>query len=177
MLTDPAPVPDRRPADHRGGAAARRLGFGARGRGRGRDERPLVVLQLAGGNDGLNMVVPFRQTAYYRAAAGVSGLPRAALLALDDEHGLHPDARAERAARSQARLAVVQGVGYPDAGRSHFRSTESGTTPSRGPRATSAGWDGSRLQLATPGPMHGGDGGRADRAAAAVGEVVAPAGR
>ena len=89
----------------------------------GGDERVLVVLQLTGGNDGLNMVVPHRQDAYYRARPTL-GLARGALHALDDDHGLHPALGGLSALYNEGQLAVVHGVGLPVPDRSHFRSME-----------------------------------------------------
>jgi uncharacterized protein (DUF1501 family) len=86
-------------------------------------ERALVVVQLSGANDGLNTVVPHRQDAYYRARP-VLGLSRQSLHALDDAHGLHPEAAGLAELYAQGRLAVVHGVGYPEPNRSHFRSME-----------------------------------------------------
>ncbi|HEX6884534.1 MAG TPA: DUF1501 domain-containing protein [Planctomycetota bacterium] len=86
-------------------------------------ERVLVVLQLTGGNDGLNTVVPHRQDAYYRLRPTLA-LPRSKLHALDDEHGLHPALGALQPVRDAGRLTVVHGVGYPEPDRSHFRSLE-----------------------------------------------------
>src|SRR5262245_6277251 len=89
------------------------------------DQEPnaLVVLQLTGGNDALNMVVPHRQDAYYRLRPTLA-LPRASLLRLDDEHGLHPEMGELAALYAEGRVAVVHGVGYPNPNRSHFRSME-----------------------------------------------------
>jgi uncharacterized protein (DUF1501 family) len=86
-------------------------------------ERVLVVLQLSGGNDGLNTVVPHRQDAYYRMRPTL-GQSRGSLHALDDDHGLHQELRGLGELFGEGRVAVVQGVGYPNADRSHFRSME-----------------------------------------------------
>jgi len=89
----------------------------------GDGERVLVVVQLTGGNDGLNTVVPHRQDAYARLRPTLA-LQRSALHALDDEHGLHPALGALAGSFAEGRLTVVQGVGYPQPDRSHFRSLE-----------------------------------------------------
>ncbi len=86
-------------------------------------ERVLVVLQLSGGNDGLNTVIPHRQDAYFRLRPTL-GQARGALLAIDDDHGLHPALQPLRGVLDAGRLAVVHGVGYPHPDRSHFRSME-----------------------------------------------------
>jgi uncharacterized protein (DUF1501 family) len=107
--------------------------------GRGKDERVLVVLQLTGGNDGLNTVVPFRQDAYYRARPNL-GLARGALHALDEDHGLHPAMKALAQQFAAGRVAVVQGIGSPAPDRSHFRSLEMWHTADPFAPAGDIGW-------------------------------------
>lgn len=110
----------------------------------GPDERLLVVLQLAGGNDGLNTVVPFRDDAYYRER------PRLALRAdqcvsLADGIGFNAEMRALMPWWEKGELSVVQGVGYPNPNRSHFRSTEIWETASDADRNEATGWIGRYL--------------------------------
>jgi len=96
------------------------------GRGRGSvsaGERVLVVVQLTGGNDGLNTVVPHSQDAYYRLRPTLA-LSRSNLHALGGDHGLHPSLKELTPLHDEGRLTVVQGVGYPHPDRSHFRSLE-----------------------------------------------------
>ncbi|MCX8090665.1 MAG: DUF1501 domain-containing protein [Verrucomicrobiae bacterium] len=105
----------------------------------GRDGSILVVLQLAGGNDGLNTVVPFADDFYHKAR------PRLAIagknvLKLNDSLGLHPALKGLKALYDAGHLAVVQGVGYPNPNRSHFRSTEIWQTASDANRFESTGW-------------------------------------
>lgn len=85
--------------------------------------RVLVVLQLTGGNDGLNTVAPHRQDSYYRLRPTLA-LARSKLVAIDPDHGLHPALAALAPLLAEGRLSVVQGVGYPNPDRSHFRSLE-----------------------------------------------------
>ncbi len=87
------------------------------------DEHVLVVLQLAGGNDGLNTVVPFRNDDYYRARPKLS-IDRREVLRINDELGFHPSAEGLKSLFDAGQLAIVQGVGYPNPNRSHFVSTE-----------------------------------------------------
>lgn len=91
--------------------------------GPGGDDRVLVVLQLSGGNDGLNTVVPFRQDEYYRGRPAIS-LAKNSLHRLDDDHGLHPSMGKLAEQFGEGRLAVLHGVGYPEPDRSHFRSMQ-----------------------------------------------------
>lgn len=86
-------------------------------------DRILVLVQLEGGNDGLNTVVPIRNDIYYASRPNLSIAP-AETLALDDEHGLHPTMTAFRDIFADGHMAVVQNVGYDDSNLSHFRSTD-----------------------------------------------------
>jgi len=86
-----------------------------------RDRRILVVLQLDGGNDGLNTVVPFRDENYARLRPKLK-LPAEKLIKLNDEIGLHSALKPFGDLFNDGRLSVVQGVGYPNPNRSHFES-------------------------------------------------------
>lgn len=105
--------------------AVERPGDAARGRSRraGGDERILVVVQLAGGNDGLNTVIPVRQDAYYRLRPHLA-VPKSKALRLTDDLSLNPAAADLKRLYDDGHLAIVQGVGYPNPNRSHFRSTD-----------------------------------------------------
>ncbi len=89
----------------------------------GRDGRILVVVQLSGGNDGLNTVIPHGDDNYYRRRSSLA-LDRKAILRIDDYLGLHPNLRPLMDMLQKGRLAIVQGVGYPNPNRSHFRSMD-----------------------------------------------------
>jgi uncharacterized protein (DUF1501 family) len=112
----------------------------ARAAGTGRDARILVVAQLDGGNDGVNTVVPFKDEGYAKYRKSLF-LAKQALLKVNDEAGLHP-ALGEAAKLLEAgRLAVVQGVGYPNPSRSHFESMAVWHTARRDPREhAGTGW-------------------------------------
>lgn len=89
-------------------------------------DRVLVVVQLGGGNDGLNTVVPFGDDNYYRARPTL-GLPANNLLRFGggaDGLGLHPNLRGLKELHDEGLLATVQGVGYPNPNRSHFTSMD-----------------------------------------------------
>ena len=85
------------------------------------DERVLVVIQLDGGNDGINTVVPFGDDAYGRVRTKLR-LETEKLHKLNDSVGLHPNMRAAKELFDDGRLTIVQSVGYPNPDRSHFRS-------------------------------------------------------
>jgi uncharacterized protein (DUF1501 family) len=78
----------------------------------------LVVIELNGGNDGVNTVVPFRDEGYRRHRRELR-LERDRLLTISDELGLHPGLRGFAALLERGELAVVQGLGYPDLNLSH----------------------------------------------------------
>jgi uncharacterized protein (DUF1501 family) len=105
----------------------------------GRDSTILVILQMAGGNDGLNTVVPFGNDFYHNARARI-GIAPGQILKLNDELGLHPGLTGFKELYDGGRLAVVQGVGYPNPNRSHFRSTEIWQTASDSERFEKWGW-------------------------------------
>jgi uncharacterized protein (DUF1501 family) len=101
-------------------------------------QRILVVVQLAGGNDGLNTVVPVDQGAYYALRPRLAVQKRDAL-ALTSDYALHPAATGLKSLYDSGRLAVVQGVGYPNPNRSHFTSTDIWMTGDPSER-THTGW-------------------------------------
>jgi uncharacterized protein (DUF1501 family) len=105
----------------------------------GRDGTILVVLQMAGGNDGLNTVVPFTNDYYHRARPRI-GLAESKVLRVNSDVGLHPALTGFKDLYDAGRLAIVQGVGYPNPNRSHFRSTEIWQTASDSARFERYGW-------------------------------------
>lgn len=89
----------------------------------GSENRCLVVINLYGGNDGLNCVVPHGDARYYRLRPNLA-IDRSAVLAIDARAGLNPAMRSFKALYDKGIVAIVQGVGYPNPDHSHFRSTE-----------------------------------------------------
>ncbi len=87
------------------------------------DEPIMVVVQLTGGNDGLNTVIPYADDAYHRARPTLRIDP-SAVLKLDDEFGLHPSMTAIKTLYDEGSVSVVNSVGYPNPDRSHFRSMD-----------------------------------------------------
>jgi uncharacterized protein (DUF1501 family) len=116
----------------------------------GRDSTILVVLQLAGGNDGLNTVIPFADDAYRRARPTL-GLAPDKVLKLSDQIGLNPALAPLRALFDEGHLGIIQGVGYPNPNRSHFRSTEIWQTASDANENRANGWLGSYFDHCCPG--------------------------
>jgi uncharacterized protein (DUF1501 family) len=117
------------------------------------DSKVLVVIQLDGGNDGINTVVPFGDDEYGRNRDSLR-LDIAQLHKLNDHVGLHPQMRAAKELFDDGRMTVVQGVGYPNPNRSHFESMRIWQT-ARFDKADhdSYGWLGRALDLPQ---LHGG---------------------
>ena len=107
----------------------------------GRDGNILVVLQLAGGNDGLNTVIPLGNDEYRKARPNL-GIPESSILKIDPATGLHPSLSGLASAYQDGHLAIVQGVGYPNPNRSHFRSTEIWATAVDSDKSSTTGWIG-----------------------------------
>ncbi|HYT90731.1 MAG TPA: hypothetical protein VEL76_18630, partial [Gemmataceae bacterium] len=101
--------------------------------------RVLVVLQLDGGNDGLNTVVPHRDDVYRRSRPRVA-LPAQGLHRLNDDLGLHPALVGLNRLHENRQLAVVQSVGYPNPNRSHFESMAIWHTARLTPDRSTPGW-------------------------------------
>ena len=104
----------------------------------------LVVLQLSGGNDGLNTVIPVRNDIYYRERPGLS-IAREKSLSLNEETGLHPSLTHIKALYDEGNLAILNNVGYPNPDRSHFRSMDIWQTASRSDEVLNSGWLGRYL--------------------------------
>ncbi len=104
-----------------------------------RNDNVLVVIELSGGNDGLNTVIPFDNDLYYKNRRTL-GIAKANIHKLADGIGLHPAMEPLAELYKEGRLAVVQGVGYPEPDRSHFRSMEIWQTASIEKLPPTAGW-------------------------------------
>jgi uncharacterized protein (DUF1501 family) len=110
------------------------------------DQRILVIVQLAGGNDGLNTVIPWADDAYHAARPGLS-IGRDTVLKIDGHVGLHPQLTGLKALYDEGALSIVQGVGYPHPNRSHFRSMDIWNTAQPESEITGDGWLGRALDL------------------------------
>jgi uncharacterized protein (DUF1501 family) len=105
------------------------------------DRSILVLIQLAGGNDGLNTLVPYADDHYHRLRPTI-GLKASEILRIDDHHGLHSSLAPFREMLDAGTLGVIQNVGYPNPNRSHFRSTEIWETASESDDYLPSGWVG-----------------------------------
>jgi len=93
------------------------------GNGKNGSSKPpvLVVVQLSGGNDFMNTIVPYSNSKYYDYRPTL-GVKEDEVLPIDDDLGFHPTAAPLKEFYDQGKMAIVQGVGYPNGSRSHFRS-------------------------------------------------------
>jgi uncharacterized protein (DUF1501 family) len=105
----------------------------------GKDGPILILIQLAGGNDGLNTIVPYTNDFYYQARPTL-GIKGDQVLKLSDTLGLNPAMTGFKSLFDAGRLSVVNGVGYPNPNRSHFRSTEIWQTASDEDKYLTDGW-------------------------------------
>jgi uncharacterized protein (DUF1501 family) len=101
--------------------------------------RLLILVELKGGNDGLNTVVPYADAAFLKMRSRVA-LPRADLVQLTEQAALHPSLDKLLATWRDGKLAIVQGLGYPQANLSHFRSIEIWDTASKSEEYLDEGW-------------------------------------
>jgi uncharacterized protein (DUF1501 family) len=109
----------------------------------------LVVVELEGGNDGLNTIVPYRDDVYYRSRPRLN-IAAKSVLKLDDHVGLNPRLRRFADLLNAGRLAVVQGVGYPNPTRSHFDSMAIWQSGQLGASHGTQGWLSRYLDATVP---------------------------
>ncbi len=108
-------------------------------------DRILVMVQLAGGNDGLNTVIPYENDLYYKCRRRIA-IAKKDVLPLENGLGLHPAARGLKELYDDGKLAIVQGVGYPNHSRNHFASTLIWQTGDAG-RHFGGGWLGRLMDV------------------------------
>jgi uncharacterized protein (DUF1501 family) len=120
-----------------------------------KEDRVIVLIQLNGGNDGLNMIIPVDQYSALSAVRPQIMLPENAVLRLTDKTGIHPIMEEMHAMYKEGELAVVQSVGYPNQNRSHFRSTDIWTTGSESNVYLRSGWMGRYFDETYPGYPNG----------------------
>lgn len=106
--------------------------------------KAVVILQLSGGNDGLNTVIPVRNDLYYKARPRL-GIAKDKALSVTDEAGLHPALSAFKELYDDGSLAILNNVGYPNPDRSHFRSMDIWHTASQSTEYWTNGWVGRYL--------------------------------
>jgi uncharacterized protein (DUF1501 family) len=112
-------------------------------------DRVLVLVQLNGGNDGLNTVIPVNNGIYYQNRPTIA-IPKNAAILLDDETGIHPAMSALQPLWDDAQMAVVHNVGYQNQTRSHFEGTVNWSTARNQGAPESTGWLGRYLTEGNP---------------------------
>ena len=118
-------------------------------------DRVLVLINLIGGNDGLNTFIPLDQ---YSTLAGLRSnvlLPQNQLIGLTDTLAMHPSMAPLRDLWDGGRMNIIQDVGYPDQNRSHFRSTDIWQTASASNEVLTSGWLGRYFDMQHPGFPNG----------------------
>jgi uncharacterized protein (DUF1501 family) len=118
--------------------------------------RKLVIIQLSGGNDGLNTVVPYQDDVYYQLRPGL-GIEKSKVLTINEEQGFNPALTGLKNLYDQGWVSVVNSVGYPNPDRSHFRSMDIWQTASESDQYLTTGWIGRYLDAACAGtcvPYH-----------------------
>src|SRR5262245_10069118 len=112
----------------------------------------LVIVQLNGGNDGLNMVIPISTYSnYYNARSNVA-IPQNRILTLNgySQTGLHPSMTGMQALYNEGKLNIIQAVGYPTPNFSHFRATDIWMSGSSSTQVVNSGWAGRYLNTEYP---------------------------
>lgn len=131
------------------GLMARPLTYNYFPRPAGTEGRILVLINLNGGNDGLNTVVPFQDQVYYDSRRDLQ-LTQEQTLPISDSLGLHGSMAGIHGLFNEGNAAVLTNVGYPDQNRSHFRSTDIWHTASDAEEVLFTGWLGRYLQRVHP---------------------------
>ena len=114
-------------------------------------DKVLVIIQLQGGNDGLNMIIPLDQYPALMAARPTIALPQTQVLPLTTATGIHPAMASLQNMYQNGKLGVVQSVGYPNPNFSHFRATDIWTSGSDSNVTLTTGWAGRYLDGEFPG--------------------------
>lgn len=117
----------------------------------GESDRVLVLIQLNGGNDGLNMVIPIDQIDNLAAVRPNIYIPSESVLNLNDQTGLHPSMTGAADLYNNAKLNIIQSVAYPNQNRSHFRSSDIWHTGSDADQYLATGWLGRYFNNRYPG--------------------------
>jgi uncharacterized protein (DUF1501 family) len=115
-------------------------------------DKVLVLIQLNGGNDGLNMVIPIETySGYYNARANIA-IKQNKILPLKGtaKTGLHPSMTGMQTLYNEGKLAIIQAVGYPSPNFSHFRATDIWMTASDSDKIVNSGWVGRYLNTEFP---------------------------
>ena len=107
--------------------------------------RKLVIIQLSGGNDGLNSIIPYTNDIYYQKRPNLS-IKKNNLIKATDELGFHSSLKPLKNLYDQGYLSIINNVGYPNPNRSHFRSTDIWQTASNASEYLNTGWLGRYIE-------------------------------
>ena len=107
-------------------------------------ERSLVVIELEGGNDALNTIIPYNNGLYYDLRPGI-GIPQSEVLKVDGDIGFNPSMSQMKHLWDEGGLAIINGIGYPRPDRSHFRSRDIWYT-AEPEKIGSVGWLGAAIR-------------------------------
>ena len=110
------------------------------------DENILVFIQLNGGNDGLNTIIPYQDPLYYEARQTI-GIPKSQIINSINSMGFHPALKDLAKISQDGNLSIIQNVGYPNPNRSHFRSQEIWQTASDVNQYLDYGWLGRFMDI------------------------------
>lgn len=113
-------------------------------------DRVLVLVQLNGGNDGLNTVIPLNDYATYAKLRPNIAIPEKSALKLTSSAGLHPNMTGMQQLWEEKKLGIIQGVSYPNPNLSHFRSTDIWMSASASNVNETTGWLGRYLNMEYP---------------------------
>lgn len=113
-------------------------------------DRVLIVIQMSGGNDGLNTIIPLDQYDNLKAVRPNLLMDQSQILKLNDKTGIHPGMSRFKQMHDDGKLAVVQSVGYPSFSFSHFRATDIWMSGSDSNQSLSTGWIGRYLNYEYP---------------------------
>lgn len=107
-------------------------------------DKKLVIIQLSGGNDGLNTIIPFRNDIYYQMRPNLA-ISASKTLKVGDELGFHPALAPLRSVFDNGEMSIINNVGYPNPDRSHFRSLDIWQSASNSDEYLTTGWLGRYL--------------------------------
>lgn len=114
------------------------------------DDRVLVLIQMSGGNDGLNMIIPRDQYDNLSQVRSNILIPENKILPISDTVGLHPEMKGIQTIHETGKLNIIQSVAYPNQNRSHFRSTDIWHSGSNAQEIWTTGWLGRYFNLMHP---------------------------
>ena len=108
--------------------------------------KKLVIVQLSGGNDGLNTIVPYRNDLYYKNRPGLA-IAKKDLLDINGDLGFHKNLAPLKNLYDKGYVSIINNVGYPNPDRSHFRSTDIWHTASASNEFLQTGWLGRYIDI------------------------------